>query len=288
MPDRPRRPARHLRTGPGGRAGPRRARRRPRRSRASTPAGSLWDDASVDWSDAALVAVRSTWDYDSRVGEFLGWASGIGPDPAQRLPRSSAGTSTSPTSLDLARRRPARRPDGTADTVADVRRRRPRSASRSSSRGSAPAGRGLELVRDPAGLGARRTATRVPGSCSRSSSRSTTEGETSVFVIGGHAVSQVDKLPSRPTSGCTSSSAGRRGRCRCDARRPARAGGDRRGREPPRRGDRLRPGRPDAATDGTLVVSEVELTEPGLYLDVLPRQRRPVRRRGARADRRRA
>ncbi|MBV9830830.1 MAG: hypothetical protein JOZ82_04485, partial [Marmoricola sp.] len=32
-----------------------------------------WDDAGVDWSEG-LVAVRSTWDYDQRLPEFLDWA----------------------------------------------------------------------------------------------------------------------------------------------------------------------------------------------------------------------
>src|SRR4051794_19022879 len=31
-----------------------------------------WDDPDVDWT-AALVAVRSTWDYDGRREEFLQW-----------------------------------------------------------------------------------------------------------------------------------------------------------------------------------------------------------------------
>jgi len=35
-----------------------------------------WDDASVDWS-GGLVAVRSTWDYDGRVGEFHAWAATV-------------------------------------------------------------------------------------------------------------------------------------------------------------------------------------------------------------------
>ena len=34
----------------------------------------VWDDASVDWADADLVAVRSTWDYHRRTSEFLAWA----------------------------------------------------------------------------------------------------------------------------------------------------------------------------------------------------------------------
>lgn len=34
----------------------------------------LWDDPEVDWAAADLVAVRSTWDYTSRWREFLAWA----------------------------------------------------------------------------------------------------------------------------------------------------------------------------------------------------------------------
>lgn len=34
----------------------------------------VWDDASVDWAAADLVAVRSTWDYHRRTAEFLAWA----------------------------------------------------------------------------------------------------------------------------------------------------------------------------------------------------------------------
>lgn len=35
---------------------------------------AVWDDPSVDWAAAALVVVRSTWDYWGRRDEFLGWA----------------------------------------------------------------------------------------------------------------------------------------------------------------------------------------------------------------------
>ncbi len=34
----------------------------------------VWDDASVDWTAADVVAVRSTWDYHRRTAEFLAWA----------------------------------------------------------------------------------------------------------------------------------------------------------------------------------------------------------------------
>lgn len=33
-----------------------------------------WDDASVAWADADVVAVRSTWDYVDRPADFLDWA----------------------------------------------------------------------------------------------------------------------------------------------------------------------------------------------------------------------
>jgi hypothetical protein len=43
----------------------------------------VWDDPSVDWSAAELVAVRSTWDYHRRTAEFLAWARKV--ESATRL-----------------------------------------------------------------------------------------------------------------------------------------------------------------------------------------------------------
>ena len=40
---------------------------------------AVWDDIDVDWSTADLVAVRSTWDYMERVDEFLEWAERVDP-----------------------------------------------------------------------------------------------------------------------------------------------------------------------------------------------------------------
>ncbi|WP_299922880.1 hypothetical protein [uncultured Nocardioides sp.] len=40
-------------------------------------AWARWDDPSVDWSDADLVAVRSTWDYVTRHAEFLAWTASL-------------------------------------------------------------------------------------------------------------------------------------------------------------------------------------------------------------------
>lgn len=41
---------------------------------AETPA---WDDPDVDWRRYALVALRSTWNYTERPGDFLRWVRGI-------------------------------------------------------------------------------------------------------------------------------------------------------------------------------------------------------------------
>ena len=38
---------------------------------------AVWDDPAVDWSSASLVAVRSTWDYTVRPVEFLAWAHSL-------------------------------------------------------------------------------------------------------------------------------------------------------------------------------------------------------------------
>lgn len=38
---------------------------------------AVWDDPDVDWAEADLVVVRSTWDYPARRTEFLGWARSV-------------------------------------------------------------------------------------------------------------------------------------------------------------------------------------------------------------------
>lgn len=38
---------------------------------------ALWDDSTVDWQAADAVVIRSTWDYQDRRDEFLGWAATV-------------------------------------------------------------------------------------------------------------------------------------------------------------------------------------------------------------------
>ncbi|MCY7400805.1 MAG: hypothetical protein LH477_07610 [Nocardioides sp.] len=40
-------------------------------------AWARWDDPAVDWSAASLVTVRSTWDYVTRHADFLAWAASL-------------------------------------------------------------------------------------------------------------------------------------------------------------------------------------------------------------------
>ncbi|GAA1759096.1 hypothetical protein GCM10009795_001800 [Nocardioides hankookensis] len=227
-----------------------------------------WDDESVDFSGAALVAVRSTWDYDARVGEFLGWASGVGPtllngyrvfswnvDKRYLLDLLDAGLPVVPTRA--------------ADTVADVRRLSAEHGIAVVKPRVGAGGRGLEIVRDAAGWEPQ-AGHDGPWVVQPLVESIHHDGEMSVFVIGGHAVSQVDKLPSTT-----------------DIRVHEQFGGS--SRPVP-----LRPDTVELATEaiaavagllgqeivygrvdmmrhqGRLVVSEVELTEPGLYLDVMP------------------
>jgi len=38
---------------------------------------AVWDDAAVDWAAFALVVIRSTWDYTARRDAFLAWAKSV-------------------------------------------------------------------------------------------------------------------------------------------------------------------------------------------------------------------
>ncbi len=46
-------------------------------SRGIDASWARWDDPAVDWAGADLVAVRSTWDYVHRHAEFLDWARSL-------------------------------------------------------------------------------------------------------------------------------------------------------------------------------------------------------------------
>ncbi len=45
-----------------------------------------WDDPVVEWDSFDRVVIRSTWDYGSRLDEFLAWADRVGPARLRNQP----------------------------------------------------------------------------------------------------------------------------------------------------------------------------------------------------------
>ena len=232
----------------------------------------------MDWAASDLVAVRSTWDYMERHEEFVAWARRIagrtrllnGPEVfAWNVDKAYL------TGLDGGL---AVVPTRTAATLEGWPPVSTTSESPWSSRGSepaAPAYGGGRPGRSPAGHRGQDHPELPPGRAPWvvqplvASVR--TEGETSVFVLGGVPVSQVDKLPTggeirvHEHFGGSSRPVPLRDEA-ADLAVAATAAADR------VLGLALDYGRVDMMrlADGTLAVSELELTEPGLYLDVLP------------------
>jgi glutathione synthase/RimK-type ligase-like ATP-grasp enzyme len=241
-----------------------------------------WDDRSVDWSSARAVVVRSTWDYETRREEFLHWADHVcrwshllnGPsvfrwntDKSYLLDLERIGVPIVPTRLLTD---PTDLPD-----LADVGDRvvvKPRVGA---------GGRGLSIVET--------TGVLVPGVSDLGVAELggdeerlgwivqplvtsvRTEGELSVFVLGGVPVSAARKLPAageirvHEMYGGTTEPAPLDDEAMLLATETVAATGQLLGEELAyARVDLLR------LDDGRLVVAELEATEPGLYLDVLP------------------
>jgi glutathione synthase/RimK-type ligase-like ATP-grasp enzyme len=237
-----------------------------------------WDDDSVDWAAVDLVAVRSTWDYMARPEEFLAWAEKV--EAGGRLLNGAAVFAWNMDKLYLT-------------TLGDLPVVPTRAAADLAELARAVTGFGVAVVKprvgaggagvlvvdDPADPRLGQVVQDVPGLPPARGpwivqplvESVRTEGETSVFVLDGRAVSQVDKVPgvgeirvhdylggaSRPVP------------MREEAAALAVRAIDLAGRRLARpldyaRVDLLR------LADGVLAVSEIEATEPGLYLDVLP------------------
>jgi glutathione synthase/RimK-type ligase-like ATP-grasp enzyme len=239
---------------------------------------AVWDDPSVDWSDADLVAVRSTWDYHRRCPEFLAWARAV----EQRAPLLNgagvlAWNADKSYLLELAAHVPAV-PTALLDDAALVEGL----ASATDRWGTVvvkprtgAGGAGVVLVdsvEDPrlGGLTAGPWIVQpLVGSV-----RST--GETSVFVFSGAARTQVDKVAAGEEVRVHESYGGSSRAAALDPERAVLAEEAVRAAAglldadlPCARVDLMH--RPDGdPTHGGWAVSEVELIEPSLYLDLLP------------------
>jgi len=222
-----------------------------------------WDDPEVDWS-AGLTALRSTWDYDGRLEEFLAWTEGLpqvlngagvfrwNTDKAYLLQLAEAGVVVVPTvAADDA--------EQLLSAVAgfDEPLVKPRVGA---------GGRGVVLVSDgPADFG------RGPWIVQPVVSSVRTEGEHSVYVLGGEVVAQARKIPAAGELRVHEQYGGRTVACPLDEEAAGLARATVAAAEEIL-GSRLDYARVDAMrlADGRLAVSELEVTEPGLYLDVLP------------------
>jgi glutathione synthase/RimK-type ligase-like ATP-grasp enzyme len=231
--------------------------------RAITSRWVAWDAPDVDWS-GSLVAVRSPWDYDGRIEEFLAWARSVprllngvevfawNTDKAYLVELAEAGVPVVPTvSVDGAAALPAAL--GLFPTAVV----KPRVGA---------GGRGVFVVTN-----ASNDVGDGPWVVQPLVESVRTEGEYSVYVLGGEPRSMVRKLPAgeeirvHEHYGGSTIAVPRTAEAADLARLTVRAAESLLGTE-------LDYARVDAMrlADGTLAVSELEITEPGLYLDVLP------------------
>ncbi|GAB3662154.1 hypothetical protein GCM10027596_23140 [Nocardioides korecus] len=225
-----------------------------------------WDDAEVDWAEG-LVAVRSTWDYETRLPEFLAWARSVptmlnsaevfawNTDKHYLVELAAADVPVVPTVVV----------EVDEDLAAAVADHLPAVVKPTVSAG----GRGVVVVTGPGPVDG---ATAGPWVVQPLVDSVRTEGETSVFVLGGEPVSQARKVPAAggeirvheqyggSTVGVPLTSEA------SDLARTAVAAAE------ARLGRSLDYARVDQMRlpDGTLALSELEATEPGLYLELLP------------------
>lgn len=221
----------------------------------------LWDDPEVDWG-SALVAVRSTWDYDARRAEFTQWAATV--------PRLMNGAEVFAWNTDkayLVELADARLPV-VPTLVVDEEAGLPAAVGAFDGAVIKPrvgaGGRGVVIAgEEPPGPG--------PWVVQPLVESVRTEGESSVFVLGGAPVSMVRKLPAgeeirvHEHYGGTTVAVVPTEEATQLARHAVSA-------VEHILGTRLDYARVDQMrlADGTLAISELEVTEPGLYLEELP------------------
>jgi glutathione synthase/RimK-type ligase-like ATP-grasp enzyme len=233
---------------------------------------AAWDDTSVDWAGADLVAVRATWDYHRRLAPFLAWARDV-----------EAGTTLlngvdtfvwnhdKGYLLELGARVPVvpSEPAPDDDLLGGLSRALARWGTVVVKPRVGASGVGLvvaDRTDDPrlAGL------TTGPWLVQPLVESVRTRGETSVVVLAGLPVTQVDKVPATGEVRVHEEYGGRSVAVPVGdasgalARRAVAAAEDLLGHP-------LDYARVDLMElDGELVVSELELIEPGLYLDLAP------------------
>jgi glutathione synthase/RimK-type ligase-like ATP-grasp enzyme len=231
-----------------------------------------WDDPDVDWSSADLVAVRATWDYQRRAAEFAEWTRAVERvTPFLNSADVFAWNADKAYLLSLADRVPvvptALLEDRTL--VPGLRAAVERHGTVVVKPRTGASGVGVVVV-DGVEDHRLQGLTQGPWVVQPLVESVRTRGESSVYVLDGRAVAQLGKRPGE-----------------AEIRVHELYGGETRAVDLDEASAQFAVAAMDAAAavlgttldygrvdlmehDGRLVVGEVELIEPGLYLDLLP------------------
>lgn len=231
-----------------------------------------WDDPAVDWAAADLVVVRATWDYQRRYAEFAAWTRAVErTTPFLNSADVFAWNADKRYLLDLADRVPV-----VPTALVDDRSLVPALQAAVDRHGTVvikprtgASGIGVVVVESVADPGLQ-ALTSGPWVVQPLVESVRTLGETSVYVLDGRAVAQLHKRPAgteirvHELYGGETRAVDLDGPAAEVALAAMAAAAD-------LLGVSLDYGRVDLMEyDGQLVVGEVELIEPGLYLDVSP------------------
>ncbi|RYU13440.1 ATP-grasp domain-containing protein [Nocardioides iriomotensis] len=234
---------------------------------------AAWDDPAVDWSAARLVMVRSTWDYDGRRDDFLAWCRGVG-DRLVNDVHAIAWNTDKAYLVDMGQTSLPVVPTVAVDEEGEIAPAVAAFAPAVVKPRVGAGGRGVVVFDGqpggPEGLDESHIEV-GPWVVQPLVDSVRTEGETSVFVFGGDVVSQVQKRPLgdeirvHEEFGGSSVPVPVSAEAAQLAVETVQVAEDLLGVPLPyARVDLMR------LADGRLALSELELTEPGLYLEVVP------------------